>query len=261
MSDAAAPISRAHRSYMLTVMVLVYTFNFIDRSLLGVLGQPIKDDLKLQDWQLGVLGGLAFALLYSIGGLGVARFAERTNRVTIISAALAIWSAMTALCGAAVGFWSLALARVGVRMLLKRDFDRFSYYGRGPMENYPDRKAGSDLGIYASPVADQLTPYQKPMECGNHEDIRWATLHNNSASLTVQQTGQPLQVSALPFTDEQLENTEYRIDLPPSAATVLCIDARTLGVGSNSCGPRPLEKFTPRTTTQSFDYTLLLRPH
>lgn len=156
---------------------------------------------------------------------------------------------------------TIALARVGVRLLLKRDFDRFSYYGRGPMENYPDRKAGSDLGIYASPIKDQLTPYEKPMECGNHEDIRWATLHNNSTSLTVQQAGQPLQVSALPFTDEQLESTEYRTDLPPSTATVLCIDARTLGVGSNSCGPRPLEKYTPRTTDQSFDYTLKLQVH
>jgi beta-galactosidase len=156
---------------------------------------------------------------------------------------------------------TIALARVGVRMLLKRDFDRFSYYGRGPMENYPDRKAGSDLGIYTGPIRDQLTPYEKPLECGNHEDIRWATLHNNFASLTVKQTSQPLQVSALPFTDEQLESTEYRIDLPPSTATVLCIDARTLGVGSNSCGPRPLEKYTPRTTKQSFDYTLLLKSH
>jgi beta-galactosidase len=153
---------------------------------------------------------------------------------------------------------TIALARIGVRMLLKRDFDRFSYYGRGPMENYPDRKAGSDLGIYASPIKEQLTPYEKPMECGNHEDIRWATLHNNSTSLTVQQAGQSLQVSALPFTDEQLENTEYRIDLPPSTSTVLCIDARTLGVGSNSCGPKPLEKYIPRTTNQSFNYTLIL---
>ncbi len=145
MTDAAAPISRAQRTYMLTLMVLVYTFNFIDRSLLGVLGQPIKADLKLQDWQVGVLGGLAFALLYSIGGLGVARFAERANRVTIISAALGIWSAMTALCGAAVGFWSLALARVGVGLgeagYIPPSYSMIADY-------YPPEKRASALGVF-----------------------------------------------------------------------------------------------------------------
>ena len=98
-ASAPAPISRAHRIYILTVMVVIYTSNFIDRSLLGVLGQPIKADLKLQDWQLGMLGGLAFALLYSFAGLGVARIAERTNRVTIISAALAKHAVMTPKAG------------------------------------------------------------------------------------------------------------------------------------------------------------------
>lgn len=130
---------------MLAVMVLVYTFNFIDRSLLGVLGQPIKADLKLQDWQVGVLGGLAFALLYSFGGLGVARFADRLNRVTIISVALGVWSAMTALCGAAMGFWSLALARVGVGLgeagYIPPSYSLIADY-------YPPNKRASALGVF-----------------------------------------------------------------------------------------------------------------
>lgn len=139
------PISRAHRAYVLTVMVLVYTSNFIDRSLLGVLGQPIKADLKLQDWQLGMLGGLAFAFLYALAGLGVARLAERANRVSIVSAALAIWSAMTALCGAAVGFWTLALARVGVG-LGEAGYTPPSYSLIA--DYYPPQKRASALGIF-----------------------------------------------------------------------------------------------------------------
>ncbi|HTI66207.1 MAG TPA: MFS transporter [Caulobacteraceae bacterium] len=142
---APAPVSRAYRTYMLTVMVVVYTSNFIDRSLLGVLGQPIKADLKLQDWQLGMLGGLAFALLYSFAGLGVARLAEHKPRATIISTALAIWSAMTALCGAATGFWTLALARVGVGLgeagYIPPAYSLIADY-------YPPQKRASALGIF-----------------------------------------------------------------------------------------------------------------
>ena len=142
---ATAPVSRGRRTYVLVVMVLVYTSNFIDRSLLGVLGQPIKADLKLQDWQLGMLGGLAFALLYALAGLGVARLAERGNRVTIISVALGVWSAMTALCGAALGFWTLALARVGVGLgeagYVPPSYSLLSDY-------YPPEKRASALGVF-----------------------------------------------------------------------------------------------------------------
>jgi beta-galactosidase len=154
---------------------------------------------------------------------------------------------------------SLPVARIGVRMLLNRDLNRFSYYGRGPMENYPDRKSGSDIGLYASWVKDQYTGYEKPMECGNHEDIRWAKLESKEAALLVEKDNAFLQVSALPYTDEDMEHTEYKIDLPPVNASVLCIDARTLGVGSNSCGPRPLATCTPMTRNQRFSYRIAVR--
>ena len=124
------------------------------------------------------------------------------------------------------------------------------------MENYGDRKSGSDIGIYQSSVKDQLTPYEKPMEGGNHEDIRWASLNSGTGSLTVEKDANLLQVSALPFTDEEMENVEYRIDLPASHTTALIIAAHTLGVGSNGCGPRPLEKFVPRSISQKFSYIL-----
>jgi predicted MFS family arabinose efflux permease len=113
-ATAPPPTTRAYRTYVMLVLVAIYATNFIDRNLMGVLGQAIKSDLILQDWQLGVLGGPAFALLYSLGGVPVARVAERHNRVTIIAVAVTVWSTMTALCGVALGFWTLALARVGV---------------------------------------------------------------------------------------------------------------------------------------------------
>jgi beta-galactosidase len=151
------------------------------------------------------------------------------------------------------------LARVGVRLLLSDDLDDFRYYGRGPMENYADRKKGADIGLYKSTIAAQLTPYEKPMECGNHEDVRWAEVNGPEHSLTVSASGGVLQVSALPYTDEELQPVEYRIDLPKPSATVLCVSARTLGVGSWGRGPKPLDKYIPMSTAQHFSYFLKLK--
>jgi beta-galactosidase len=154
---------------------------------------------------------------------------------------------------------NVTIARMGVRLFLNDDYKQFSYFGRGPMENYADRKVGSDIGIYGSSVAEQLTPYEKPMECGNHEDVRWAWLKGSGGrGLKVTGTTSLLQVAALPYSDEQLAPVEYRIDLPKSTATVLNIGYKTLGVGSNSCGPTPLPEYTVTTKPASFTYTLNL---
>lgn len=150
----------------------------------------------------------------------------------------------------------VVLARLGVRLFLKKDLDQFSYFGRGPMETYSDRKRGFNIGVYSSTVKQQVTPYEKPMENGNHEDIRWAKLTGKDGSLTVKRVSGFLQVSAQPHSDEEMEPVEYKIDLPKSKATVLTISAHTLGVGSNSCGPRPLAKYTVYTKPDSFTYEI-----
>jgi predicted MFS family arabinose efflux permease len=112
--SAAAGATSGYRAYVLVVLVALYTSNFIDRTILGTLGQPIKEDLRLTDAQLGLLGGLAFGLLYSVLGLPVARLAEKRPRVAVISGALALWSAMTAACALAGNFGQLMAARIGV---------------------------------------------------------------------------------------------------------------------------------------------------
>jgi MFS family permease len=106
--------SSANRAYVLFILVLVYTFNFIDRQIVGILAVPIKADLGLSDAQLGLMGGLAFALFYTGLGIPVAMLADRFSRTWIMTAALATWSAMTALCGLATSFWQLFAARLGV---------------------------------------------------------------------------------------------------------------------------------------------------
>ena len=103
-----------YRTYLLSVLTIILLFNYLDRVALGLLLQDIKIDLHLSDTQLGFLGGIAFALFYSVMGIPIARWADRGNRVAIISIAAAAWSVMVALCGAAGNFVQLLLVRVGV---------------------------------------------------------------------------------------------------------------------------------------------------
>lgn len=100
----------------LSVLFLIYLLNTLDRSILSILSQPIKEELGLADWQLGLMNGLAFTLLYMAAGFPMARWADRGNRTAILSGCLFVWSAMTALCGLAGNFIQLCLFRAGVGM-------------------------------------------------------------------------------------------------------------------------------------------------
>jgi predicted MFS family arabinose efflux permease len=104
----------AYRNYILGALLVVYTFNFIDRVVIAIIQEPIKVEFGLTDFQLGLLGGPAFAVLYTFLGIPIARLAERSNRMTILSICLAIWSGMTALCGFANSYAMLLMARIGV---------------------------------------------------------------------------------------------------------------------------------------------------
>lgn len=106
--------SAAYRGYVLGLLLAVYVVNFIDRSIVNILLQPIKQELQPSDTALGFLSGVAFAIFYATLGLPIARWADRGVRRDIIALALALWSGMTVLCGLARTFPQLALARIGV---------------------------------------------------------------------------------------------------------------------------------------------------
>jgi beta-galactosidase len=157
---------------------------------------------------------------------------------------------------------TIPLARLGVRLLLDKQFDQVSYLGRGPFENYADRKRGADIGLYSGTIQDLTTPYAKPMENGNHEDVSWvAVSRKDGATLMAQPEGNALQFSALAYTDEIMTPVEYTIDLPPSSNTVLNLAARTLGAGSAGCGPRPLPQYIVKSEPAAFSYVLRLLPN
>jgi MFS family permease len=109
-------LSVGYRRVFTITSLLIATFNFADRSVFAVTAQQIKGDLGLSDFQLGILQGLAFALLYALLGIPIGRLAERVSRVKIIAAAILFWSAMTMACATAGSFVQLLLCRVGVGM-------------------------------------------------------------------------------------------------------------------------------------------------
>ena len=106
--------SKAYTRYAMWLLLGVYIVNFVDRSIINILAEPIKQELNLADWQLGLMSGLAFAILYTFLGIPVARLAERSHRPRIIAAAAVTWSGFTVLCAFAGNFWQLLLFRVGV---------------------------------------------------------------------------------------------------------------------------------------------------
>lgn len=110
----ATTIGPNYRRYALGILLIGYIINFVDRSILSLLLEPIKLELALTDSQLGFLGGLAFAVFYTFLGIPIAALADRRSRVKILAVSMVIWSAMTAICGLANNFLTLLLARIGV---------------------------------------------------------------------------------------------------------------------------------------------------
>ncbi|WP_373491161.1 spinster family MFS transporter [Parasphingorhabdus sp.] len=117
-ADRGAPESgygsKNYRNYILGTLLIVYIFNFIDRTIINILTEPIKESFGVEDWQMGLLGGPAFAILYTFVGIPIARFSEKHHRVWIIAGSVFLWSLMTVLCGFALSFLALFIFRIGV---------------------------------------------------------------------------------------------------------------------------------------------------
>lgn len=140
-----ARASDAYAWYTVGVLTLLYTFSFVDRQILTLLFGPIKQDLHISDTQVSLLSGLAFAGLYALLGIPIARLTDRGNRVAIITVGMLLWSAMTAMCGLARSFWQLFFARVGVGIgeatLSPAAFSIIADY-------FPPHRLGRAIGVY-----------------------------------------------------------------------------------------------------------------
>ena len=112
--QAARLLAPRYTRWLLVVLLLVSTFNYTDRFIFSLLAEAIKRDLALSDLQLGILGGIAFALFHAVMGIPLARVAERSSRINLLSVSVFFWSLATAMCGVAANFWQMLLCRVGV---------------------------------------------------------------------------------------------------------------------------------------------------
>jgi MFS family permease len=144
-TDGAPAVSSARARLVLAVLTFVYVLNFLDRQLLGILAKPIQDSLRITDGQLGLIGGLYFAMFYCFIAIPVGWFADRTNRVSVLALACAVWSAATTCCGLAASYPQLVAARMVVG---------FGEAGGVPpsysiiTDTFPPGKRGTAFGIY-----------------------------------------------------------------------------------------------------------------
>lgn len=136
-----------------------------------------------------------------------------------------------------------SLPRIGLQMSLPDKCNDFTWYGRGPHENYCDRKEGAPVGIYKGKVSEQYVPYIKPQENGNKTDVRWASLTDGRrAGLLV--VGMPLmEVNVQYYTSEDLEKAKHTFELNRRKEIILNIDYKQSGLGGGSCGPDTLPKY------------------
>ena len=156
------------------------------------------------------------------------------------------------------------LPRLGMRMILPEDYTNLTYYGRGPWENYSDRKESSFVGMYEQSTFDQLFPYVRPQESGNKCDVRWLELTDSSGVGLRIEGLQPLSISAMPYRSEDLDpgltkKQMHYSDIEPRREVVLQVDLAQRGLGGdNSWGAHPHDPY--RLTADRYEYGYIIRP-
>jgi len=151
------------------------------------------------------------------------------------------------------------LPRVGVRMTLPARLKNYTWLGRGPHENYVDRKRSADVGLYRSTVAEQFVPYVDTQETGNKEDVRFAALTDEDDGGLLVVAGSTLCVTALHYTSQELVRAQHPVELPQCDDVVLCLDYAQNGLGGASCGPPPMAEYVLRPQPVTFSFSL--RPY
>jgi beta-galactosidase len=151
------------------------------------------------------------------------------------------------------------LARIGYMMQLPTELKNYTYYGRGPWNNYNDRRTGSFIQQYSSTVADQFVHFPKPQDMANREEVRWAALTNDAGNGVIFVNTCGLSTSVLPWNDVELTEAAHPYQLPASSGTWLHLDAKVNGLGGNSCGQGgPLDHDLVRAGDNSVGF--IMRP-
>ncbi len=148
------------------------------------------------------------------------------------------------------------LPRVGITMHLRSGLERLEWFGRGPWDNYSDRKASALIGRYGSTVTDQYVPYIMPQEHGHKTDVRWLTLADDRGRGLMVRGHPTIEFSASHFSDADLYAARHTIDLVPRTEVILNVDAAQRGLGTASCGPDTLARYRLIEPVYEFAYSL-----
>ncbi len=133
--------------------------------------------------------------------------------------------------------------QLGLTLALKEGFENLNYFGRGPGENYCDRKTGDAIGLYQGTVAEQYVPYILPQEHGNHTDVRQITLDNGAVAVEFRAQSGPMEAKASHFTPHDLLPAMHTCDLTPRPETWVTLNVKQRGLGTASCGPDALDQY------------------
>ena len=143
------------------------------------------------------------------------------------------------------------LPRIGIVIELPREYEQLTWYGRGPWDNYPDRKTSCPIGMWKSTVSEQYVHYPRPQDSGNHEDCTMVELKTKRGkALRIEAVDEPFSFSALPYSAQYIASKTHDYELEDQGKTYLSIDCAVMGLGNSSCGPGVLKQYSIDKTKQ-----------
>ncbi|MBE8723277.1 glycoside hydrolase family 2 TIM barrel-domain containing protein [Sphingobacterium pedocola] len=154
---------------------------------------------------------------------------------------------------------ALVLPHIGYTLQVPEKYGNFQYYGRGPVNNYVDRKTAQSIELYKSTVKEQYVAWPNPQSTGNREEVRWSSLTDDSGNGAIFIANKQMATSALPWSELEMTLAPHTYQLPTSTGTHLSLNAAVTGLGGNSCGQGPpLEKDRVKADAHTFGF--IIRP-
>lgn len=223
---------------------------------LGLILEPLVHDSRSLEWRRNDDGSASVTLVHAASGRGRWTDCLHTHRYTLhADGRLAVENTIE------LGDDMIDLPRAGVRFELVPGYEHLEYFGRGPVENYSDRKAGCHLARHRGAVSDEYVDYVMPQEHGHHTEVRWLELAAETGSPVVRLGGDPtFEFNATHYRAEDLFAAKHTSELVPCPETVVYLDAAHRGLGTRSCGPDVLERFRLNARRYAFRYTLSAAP-
>ena len=220
---------------------------------LGLIAKPLQHQPGKFEWKSNKDGSATVTLSHAASGRDKWTDCTHTHRYTLHADGRLVVDNDIAFSGDDV----TDLPRAGVRLDLVAGYEALAYFGRGPVENYIDRKAGSLVARYETIVTAEYVDYVMPQEHGHHTDVRWLELSAGRKAPALRITAAPLlEFNATHFAAEDLYAAKHATDLAPRAETIVYLDAAHRGLGTASCGPDTLDRYRVNARRYAFSYTL-----